>query len=561
MRRKIFFYLFFNFSIFGNQIEFLEKKIDLLNLIIQSENLKSKNLYIQNQNIDPSVLLFYLDCEAKSADFLIDKAGNFSFLKKEIKFYRYSENSNEYFTSKKEIACSFRKRKDRILIETKSEQWFDSIYHNLESNKQFEFSLSFWFYPFTLNLKEQNLFLWNSFINQENKEFKIYIEQGNLKLKLKNVLYKGSTPINIEEILIKKKELEQANWYHIFLAFSPKENQILVFFNGKNHKIILLPENTYFDFFDWSHPPLQLGGDYLGLMDEFYIFNKFYNFPITFYNYPPITLNITSGRTNLNPITYSTPVIYLPNDTKSIEVFIQYSLGEGTLLKIEYNTFDQALNHNEWKEFFIGKSQNIYQKKLERFIDLKQKIQFRITLLHDSNGIFSPIIQKFELKKVNFEPLEAPKNLRIVSELSNKEQVCLEWQKLPNEEIETKGGYKIHIGINNKNYSFVLDKILVDKEWKKIIKKNTDFPLTEKEKEYFNNRKTYWEQYKRNHIRVIIKKEDILQYYDTFIENHLSKNRIPLIFEKDRIYYFAVSSYLYSDIVKSEFSNSVSIQF
>lgn len=561
MFKKIFFFLFWNFSLFGNQIEFLEKQIDILNLIIKKENLKSKNLFIQNQNIDPKVLLFYLDCEAKSTDFLIDKSGNFSFIKKEISFYSYPERSNEFFTNKKESACSFSKRKDRILIETKSELWFDSIYYNLESNKELEFSISFWFYPFTLNLKEQNLFLWNSFINQENKQFKIYIEQGNLKLKLKNVLYKENNPINMDEIIIKKKELEQPNWYFVFLSFSPKKNQILVFFNGKTHKVILLPENSFFDFMDWSHPPLQIGGDYLGLIDEFYILNQFYNFPITFYNYPPFMLNINSGRTNLNPKTYYTPIIYLTNDTKLIEILIQYLVPQGTLLKIEYNTFDKIPDSNEWKEFIIDKNQSIYQKKLERTKDLKEKIQFRITLFQDSNGIFSPVIQKFKIEKINFEPIDSPKNLRIIPELSTEDQICLEWDTVPNEEIEIKGGYKIHIGINDKNYSFVLDKILVDKEWKKITKKNTEFPLTEKEKEYFKNRKTYWEQYKRNHIRVIIKKEDILQYYDSFIDTLSSKNRIPLIFEKDRVYYFAISSYLYSDVVKSELSNSVSFRF
>ncbi|MFN3604696.1 MAG: hypothetical protein ACK4UJ_08310 [Leptonema sp. (in: bacteria)] len=560
MKPFTFFLFFLNFSLFGDSLVEIKEKLDVIPLL--DENLEGKvvhhNFLLKNQSY-PSHILFYLDCEGDH-DLLTDRTGHYSFLKKEIDLYEYSTQNQEYLSNKKDQACFFSNRNNQILIETKNGQWPYSI--SFEQNQSFDFSLSFWFLPLTLNLKEQNLFLWNSFSQENQKQFKIYIEQGNLKLKIKNIIFAESQPILLDLILLERKELEKTSWKHFFLSFSTSKKQIKFFLNNTIQKIITLPKKIDINFYDWSYPPFLIGKNFIGFLDEFYILNKFYDTPITFYHFSPIYLNPKSGRTNGTPKIFYTPIISLPKDTQMLNIFLDYEIPKGTVLKFEYTTYENLNQQRKnWTNILLQKKgfTNFF---LERFVNLESYIQFRITMLQDSEGLRSPVIKKFQLERVPFSPLKPPSNLKVIPELSNENQICLEWEKSTDEEVESLGGYKIHVGIKEKEFDFVMDHFFINQDWKIINKKNSEFPLTDKEKESYKNRKSFWDQYIRNHIRIIITKEDLMNYYETFIkDSNFSRNRISLYWENDRIYYFAISNYKYKDSVKSDISNVVSYSF
>ncbi len=571
MKQYIWLLFFYSLSLYSNQILEIKESINLIDFLKENEHytIYKQNFFLKPQNFDLSKIIFYLDCEASTIDYLIDKRGNYSLHKKEIYLYEYPLDQKEYITKKKEKACYFYNRKNKILIQTTKAQWPNIIYPN--SNLQFskDFSISFWFFPLTFNLKEQNILYWNSFSEDKHKQFKIYLEQGNLKLKLKNLLFSSNKAFDIDQILISRNQLEEEkNWKHFFLSFSISKSQIIIFLNHTIQKIIILPKDVELDFSNQDVPPIQIGKDYLGFLDEFYILNQSYEVPITFFNFSDFSLEHKSGRMNLSQNSYFTPIIDISKDTHQILIDLEYFIPKGTFLKIEYTTFDkiEQLKTHEHYWNILPLDRYTYHTKFtlerEKFGIKNKYLQFKITMIQDSKGMYTPILKNFYLKKIRFSSISPPKNLKIIPELSNENQICLEWEVIPEEEVENYGGYKIHIGIREKEFSFVLDQTLQNSEWKIINKKNTDFPITEKEKIFFENRKQYFEQYRRNHIRIILKKEDLIRYYENFIsESQFSRNRIPILFEKNRIYYFAVSAYKNQGYVKSKLSNIVEYQF
>lgn len=557
------------FDLYSNHIIQLKDNINLLLYLKEDLNFttKKQNFFLKTQEINATQIIFYLDCEAPTVDLLTDQKGNYTILKKEIYLYEYPIGQNEYLTKKKEKACYFYNRKNQILIETKKNQWPNDVFANSTLEASSDFSISFWFFPLTLNLKEQNLFYWNSFLEDSHKQLKIYLEQGNLKLKVRNLIFLKNRTIDIDQILIPRSQLEEKfSWKHVFLSFSISKNQISFFLNNKTQKIITLPKGIYLDFYNWNQPPIEIGKDYLGFIDEFYILNRSYDVPITFYNFSNFSLEPKSGRIQQTIHSYFSPILDLSKDTQKINLNLEYLIPKGTSLKIEYTTSEEidpfkTLEIN-WNPLTLNPNSNSAKFSLERLQSLKRYIQFKITMIHDSEGNYTPRIKTFEIEKISFPTLINPKNLRIIQELSNENQICLEWERIPDEEIENSGGYKIHIGIREQEFDFVLDKHYQNAEWKVIKKNSTEFPLTEKEKIIFPNRKLYFEKLQRNHIRIILKKEDLIDYYNTFIkESSFSKNRIPIIFEKNHIYYFAVSAYKDYGYTRSELSNVVGYQF
>ncbi len=298
-------------------------------------------------------------------------------------------------------------------------------------------------------------------------------------------------------------------------------------------------------------------------MDDILILNDFFEYPITYYPYTPFSVHKNSGRISEKLKNITSLPIKIPSNLEKLIIKWKYLQPEGSVIKIQYRqsqTVDDISktvwkNLDNFRENSMDKELEIQKKDLQRFI------QFKISMLQDSNGLYSPILYYLNIDTIKSKVPPKVYNLKIIPELSNEEQVCIEWEKVPDEDIEINGGYKIHIGINNQS-EIILDKILINHEWKKINKTNTDFPLTDKEKELEKLRPFYWKKYKNNHIRVILKK-NILEEFKNYnlSQNNLHINRIKLIWESDVIYYFRISTYLYDLDNQSELSDFIIYKF
>ncbi|GIX42022.1 MAG: hypothetical protein KatS3mg129_1755 [Leptospiraceae bacterium] len=522
---KLFLFFLFTFSLIGNHKRFFTFQNDKLDIIQtlkeygirHSDFLIDSKISLKPQEFTYHQLLFYLNCEVEDASFLKDEVGKLNIVKKYLFLIKEESNRN--------YVCYFKNRNNVILVETNPEEW--------PYKKNTTFSLSFWFKPF-IPLKDQNLMEWSSFTESKIKKFRIGLNKHSIEVNFTSILKKQNRYIDLN-LFLENSNVLFNQWNHFFITFDLKNKNIIqIYLNGNLIKLVQLPANTKWDFQSLHWAPIQIGGKFLGFIDDFMILNNYYDKPITYKNYPELDIVINSGRVNQSIKEFYIPPVLLDNRIKTLKILLDYNKPEGSILKIQYRFLDHLnYKNNSWYDLPIE------QKKVSfPHSELKKFIQFRIKMLQDSEGKNTPLLTQFILEKERINNLPEVHHLRIIKELSNKEQICIEWQKVPEEIIEEKGGYNLHIGIKEQELELTIRELYSDGRWYKINKKNTDFPMTEKEKELEKIRPNYWKQYKNNHIRIIITKDLLYHIAEKqLLNNHLSINRIKLIFEEDFVYY------------------------
>ena len=546
MKKLSWIVVFFSFNLWANQdtiLTFKNDSLDLLQELKKVSYLVHRNdfslqptLSIKPNRFGYKELLFYLNCEAENPQFLKDEVGRYNLIKKNL--FLVNEKVNQF-------ACYFKNRDHLILLETRAESW---PYTNNQT-----FSISFWFKPL-IPLKEQNLMEWSTFTESKIKKFNIYLNKNALELNLLSVLKKEEQSIDLT-LTLSKIDFEE--WNHFFMSVDlQNKNRIIIYLNGKLIKSIHLPKKVEWDFESLHYAPIQIGGKYIGYIDEFMILKDFYPSPITYNKYPGIDLNPNSGRVNQKTKELFLPPISIPASIDHLKLILDYERPEGTFLKIQYAILDDLNRPTLWKDLPLQEEWVWDSSQLGKYL------QFRVLMLQDSEGKNAPAIKKFLLEKKEFSNIPQVHQLRIVKELSNHHQICLEWQKVPEEIIEEKGGYNIHIGIKKYDFELVISELYYKGIWQKINKKNTDFPTTEQEKELERIRPNYWKQYKNNHIRVILTKDLLYQLVEKQLEkNQLSIDRIKLIFEDNVTYYVSVSAYIKEPQIRGKLSLPVSFHF
>ncbi len=546
MKKLSWIVVFFSFYLWANQIPiwtFKNHSLDLLHelkkisyLVHRSEFSLQPTLTIKPVSFGYKELIFYLNCEAENPQFLKDEVGRYNLIKKNL--FLVNEKINQ-------SACYFKNREHLILLETKQENW---PYTNNQT-----FSISFWFKPL-IPLKEQNLMEWSTFTESKIKKFYINLNKNSLELNLQSLLKKEEEYVDLN-ITLNKVDFEE--WNHFFMSVDLQiKNRITVYLNGKLIKLIQLPKRVEWDFDSLHLAPIQIGGKFIGYIDEFMILNGFYPNPITYNKYSWIDLNINSGRINQNIKELFFPPIFIPPSVEQVKLILDYERPDGTFLKIQYAILDDLNLPTLWRDLPLREEWVWDSSQLGKYL------RFRVMMLQDSEGKNAPAIKKFLLEKKEFSDIPQVYQLRIIKELSNHQQICLEWQKVPEEIIEEKGGYNIHIGIKKYDFELVISELYNKGVWQKINKKNTDFPTTEQEKELERIRPNYWKQYKNNHIRVILTKDLLYQIAEKQLEkNQLSIDRIKLIFEDNVTYYVSVSAYIKEPQIKGKLSLPVSFNF
>jgi len=419
--------VFFSFNLWANQDTILTFRNDSLDLLQELKKV-SYLVYRNDFSLQPTLsikpnrykeLLFYLNCEAENPQFLKDEVGRYNLIKKNL--FLVNEKVNQF-------ACYFKNRDHLILLETRAESW---PYTNNQT-----FSISFWFKPL-IPLKEQNLIEWSTFTESKIKKFNIYLNKNALELNLLSVLKKEEQSIDLT-LTLSKIDFEE--WNHFFMSVDlQNKNRIIIYLNGKLIKSIHLPKKVEWDFESLHYAPIQIGGKFIGYIDEFMILKDFYPSPITYNKYPGIDLNPNSGRVNQKTKELLLPPISIPASIDHLKLILDYERPEGTFLKIQYAILDDLNRPTLWKDLPLQEEWVWDSSQLGKYL------QFRVLMLQDSEGKNAPAIKKFLLEKKEFSNIPQVHQLRIVKELSNHHQICLEWQKVPEEIIEEKGGYNIHI--------------------------------------------------------------------------------------------------------------------
>ena len=546
MKKLSWIVVFFSLNLWANQDVILTFKNHSLDLLQEL----NKVLYLVHRNdfsLQPTLsikpisfgykeLLFYLNCDAENPQFLKDEVGRINLIKKNL--FLVDEKINQ-------SACYFKNRENLILLETRVESW---PYTNNQT-----FSISFWFKPL-IPLKQQNLIEWSTFTESKIKKFTINLNKNALELNLLSVLKKDERSVDFN-LTLSKIDFEE--WNHFFMSVDlQNKNTITVYLNGKLIKLIHLPKKVEWDFDSLHLAPIQIGGNFIGYIDELMILKGFYSNPVTYNKYPGIDLNLNSGRINQKIKELVFPPILLPVSINQLKLILDYEKPEGTFLKIQYAILEDLNRPTFWMDLPLQEVWVWDSSQLSKYL------KFRVMMLQDSNGKYAPAIKKFILEKKEFSDIPQVHHLRIIKELSNHQQICLEWQKVPEEIIEEKGGYNIHIGIKKYDFELVISELYNKGIWQKINKKNTDFPTTEQEKELERIRPNYWKQYKNNHIRVVLTKDLLYQLVEKQLEkNHLSIDRIKFIFEDNVIYYVSVSAYIKEPQIKGKLSFPVSFNF
>ncbi len=488
-------------------------------------------------------LKLYINCENEIAYLLQDVSGNSEFLEKNIFIKEHTQN----FFYGGTYSCFFRNRENRILLKNAINQ-LDNLT---------EISFAFWFFPI-VDFENQILFQRVNYFEKEPKVFSIRLNKKRIIIEIRNIIQDKSGYRNI--YLETRKSLDLRKWNHLMLSISLRKGLIYLFLNQEIlivHQFQQIQNIHSMKFFENEHSfisPFQIGGNFIGEIDEIYVIQDFFEKPYFFHQDPLIN----SGRVYLKEEELVLPVIHMGSLVKSVFMNINFFKPEGTQIRFYYRTSDSKnnLSQQDWSE--IANQVEFYRNQ-----NLKQYFQIRIVGWRDISGTQTPEILNLILKKQEYELPQAPINLKIVRELSSDHQICLQWEKIPDEIIEEIGGYKIHIGLNQSNFDITLDEVFRNQNWIQIRKKNLDFPLTDDEKLLFQNRPLYMQKFVRNHIRVCLSNEDLFKIYEKKLErNLLHKNRIPLIFEKNRVYYFAVSSYIVDKLsAASPISNKVPYNF
>ncbi|MCS7204793.1 MAG: LamG domain-containing protein [Leptospiraceae bacterium] len=529
-------------ALYGNVLSFREDTIDVIQEFKKIPKEERKDFLIEQtielQPVDfRKDAILYLDCNQETKP--KEHSGKYPFIKADVFLTKTQKET------KIKNVCYFKNRNQTIELQTDPKFW---PHQNTEA-----FTISFWFFPL-LEFPYQTIFEWVSFANEGIKGFWIYHHNGEILLKIQSVL-KKEVPFSFQKVITPKLSLRK--WNHILISFSTEKNQILVFFNAKLQQLIELPKNAVWDFSSLDYPPIVIGKNLIGYLDDFLILKGFFTTPITYYDYQPLEWDLLSGRIQ-NPVSFLTsPWIQLRHNTSQVQFFVQYEKPQGTILKVEYRFSETPSENSNWTSFSLEKD-----KKTFSFRELRPYLQFRIFMRQDSKGTTTPKITEFKIITTTIESLPKVSSVKIIPELTNEHQVCIEWQKIPEEIIEEFGGYNLHIGTKKEHSEISISEVYRNGRWIPIKKQTLDFPLTKDEEELLKIRPTFIKQHMKNHIRIILTKDELYHYYEKKArEKNTLPLRYPIVFETDVVYYLRVSSYVYKPEIHSKLSQEVVFEF
>ena len=484
--------------------------------------------------VDLDQALLYLNFEEVEAPLLKDQVGLYRILES-----NYTPSTDAQSGKR---SAFFRFRNQKIRISTGSELW--------PLQNQDAFTISMWLRPRHF-FRVSNVFRRIGYASGERKGIEILLEQDRLRLNLENVFSNG-TPIRSIQV---NERLQKNKWYHIAVSVNSRTGHAIFFLNGKEEGRLQLSANGRLPEIDFSGPefaPIELGGDFLGQVDELMILQDSISSESDLDTslYGRLNYNHNSGRGFIPVTEVVTPVYQLEKALSSLELHAKGEAKQGSSLRIWYRLSDSPFAENDqkirWQRFtdFATVSQtNLADLKIDVSKKTRrQYLQLKIDWQSDPTGNITPVLYSISIQQSATQPPIRPTDLKIIPELSIDGKICLEWRINPEIEIEENGGYNIHVGVRPNEFEAVLAQFMGGESNNLMLIRRSnvaDFPLTEPEKKVELVRPEFMREWKRSHIRVFV--DNQLLSRSRFVNQY---RRVLPYFEVDHPYYFAVSAYI-----------------
>ena len=499
---------------------------------------------------DLSKAILYLNFDEPASPLLKDRRG----------LYRVLESN--YTPSKDahsgDASALFRSRHQKILLRTTADVW------PLQHEKAF--TISFWLKPRHF-FRSSTLFRRISYASGQRRGLEILLEQNYLRLNLDGVLVfdndrEASRSIRID------KPLKKDEWHHLAVSFDVSHSVMIVFLNGKEQSRFALDRKGRLPVVDFDGPelaPIQLGGDFIGQLDELLILNDSISAEseIDTSPYGRLVYNHHSGRGILPVAEASTPVYQLNQAQEAVTVSAIGDAKDGSSLRLYYRSSVHPFRSDNTRipyTLFVDLSRTAGKHSSKIDVGLgRQYVQFKVEMQPNPEGTVTPVLQELRMEQsLALLPIR-PAGVRIIDELSHSGLICLEWRINPEIEIEEQGGYKIHVGVIPGEFEAVISNVFASRKSTSLVriqKRNlTEFPLTEEERQLEIRQPERIKEWKRSHIRVMI--DHRLLSTARFHDN--VRRALPY-FERNHPYYFAVSAYR-NEAAASKLSDSVFVLF
>lgn len=479
--------------------------------------------------VDLDNALLYLNFDEPAAPLLKDRRGLYRVLES-----NYTPSTEAHSGDR---SAFFRFRRQMIRLRTTEDLW------PLQNEQAF--TISFWMRPRHF-FRSSNLFRRVAYASGERKGIEILLEQDRLRLNLEGVLvYEGETEPS-HSIRV-PRPLQKDRWYHLAVSFDLPKSTVIVFLDGKEEGRFRLNRDGRLPEIDFSGPelaPIQLGGDFIGQIDELMILAGALSeeSDLDTSPYGKLKYNHQSGRGTLPVVPVVTEVFQLSGASEAIDITASGEAGGGSSLRLYYRISDKPFHESNrtlpWIQFADlarggSHRQNVPQSG--RYVQLRGEWQ------PDPSGTMGPVLKSMAIEQHPLAPPIRPSEVRIIEELSRDGRICLEWRINPEIEIEERGGYLVHVGVRPGEYEAVLNKGFAANDLVLIRRRNfTEFPLTAEERRLEQLRPERIREWKRSHIRIFL--DNALLSRARFTQNV----RRPLpFFERNHPYYFAVSAYIH----------------
>ncbi|MBI39724.1 MAG: hypothetical protein CMF59_08995 [Leptospiraceae bacterium] len=463
----------------------------------------------------------FLGFDQETPNFLRDLSGNFRV--QESEYVRVPDSRGGTGSA------LFNRRKSGVILESPPELWPGS--GPMES-----FQISFHFKVAYL-YRRNELLSRTGFLDGYKRGLEILIEDGYLRIGLQNLFQDLDRNTHSYE-LRSSQRIVLDRWYLLQFNYNASSGKLTLLLNGQEQEVafartdgqVLRAVNPAMD-----RSPIKIAGQYSGWMDELRI-SPLGSDRTTMSAYDAAEYDPLSGRIYQQRSVALSPVMSYHKPLQSMDLGFTGQEPPGSMLSVEYRISEERFSPTLGEHVLPFKR----LKSPSRIPwDGPAYVQWRVLMQASPSGDKSPFLSSLKLNANPVPTPSRPTGLRIVRELSNDRQICLEWNQNPESSVEKHGGYRIHIGPRSGEFVAILE---YNREKKRIRNSTLEFPLTERERLEQKARPQAIRRLKQQKVRFMLDRALIER-------NRIWLNRreaYPLL-EPGRAYYLVISAYIHPD--------------
>jgi hypothetical protein len=390
----------------------------------------------------------------------------------DTKHYRVIQSDYNFISGRGALGkgCGeFFKKEHGVTIETTKGAWLGAC-DDIGS-----FTIEFRLFPYELRDGGQ-IFSRIGFLSGRKQGIEIEIRNQNIISVLYGIFRKpDGQPVDV--VMKRGRDLQKQKWYHFSLSFDRLSGSLTKYVNGEEAEVQYITESgepfngVYtpsfgkpnqdgtFDCVDL--PPVYIGKNYSGLLDEFRISYRHYtdlarSTEIAYKKYHSV------GRIGKIPFNVegiiTSPVYSFPGTGTMVTDFRwKELLREDTFIWMQFRISDLnfAGDSTDIKWYRIDNNQkNIYLKKENGEYLRGKYYQWRAHLISSPEGKRSPSLSDIELDFRLDRPPTPPQFVEVAS--TGDREVVLRWKKNTDNDIL---GYKIYYGTIPRTYDGIITVI------------------------------------------------------------------------------------------------------